>query len=572
MSSIPDREEQAKIEIGHTQAGPKAARVFTAFFLLVITAVPAFQAVHELTRYAAGQTREVLPSIFGVYVNAARGLLASGDARGFIGRVMDANEGLLKGIVDYENELEAESVLRNGVLPVSQQLFTGAFGLGNGKAVIGRDGWLFYEPGIRYLTMSPAQAASTVNRSSSKANTVFHEKKLSPAEAILDFHRQLQDRGIELVLVPAPVKPMFYPGLLSPRAEGPVFGRRGYLQNPLYDELARTLIKEGVLVFDAARYLHEHRVDLATPLFLQTDTHWSPGAMSLTAKGLARFLEEKVALSVSLSDRPDLHPVSVANRGDIANMLTLPESSPVMKPEEIEIQQVLTGGTDLWSADREAEVLVLGDSFANIYSQEGLGWGESSGFVEHLSSHLGAPLDRIVQNDDGAFATRKALAHELSRGRDRLAGKKVVVWEFAIRELVLGDWQPADLTLGESRPSVFFTPPEGGELKVTGTVYDVSSRPVPRSTPYKDHVMSFHLVDVEVEGHPGETFDLLVYAFSMIDYELTPAASFRPGQTMSLKIQNWFDVMGKYNSIQRTEIDNDDLLFEDPCWGSEVIQ
>jgi alginate O-acetyltransferase complex protein AlgJ len=85
--------------------------------------------------------------------------------------------------------------------------------------------------------------------------------------------------------------------------------------------------------------------------------------------------------------------------------------------------------------------LVLGDSFSNIYSLPTMGWGEAAGFVEHLSLALGRPVDRLVQNDNGASATRLALA----RDPDRLASARVVVWQFAARELASGDWVPVSL-------------------------------------------------------------------------------------------------------------------------------
>ena len=69
------------------------------------------------------------------------------------------------------------------------------------------------------------------------------------------------------------------------------------------------------------------------------------------------------------------------------------------------------------------------------------GWGDASGFAPQLSRELGRPLDVIAQNDSGAFATRQALGRELAAGNDRLAGKRVVIWEFASRELSVGDWQ-----------------------------------------------------------------------------------------------------------------------------------
>ena len=49
---------------------------------------------------------------------------------------------------------------------------------------------------------------------------------------------------------------------------------------------------------------------------------------------------------------------------------------------------------------------------------------------------LRRPVDRLAQNDDAAFATRALLA----RDPGRLEGKRVVIYQFAARELASGDW------------------------------------------------------------------------------------------------------------------------------------
>jgi alginate O-acetyltransferase complex protein AlgJ len=51
------------------------------------------------------------------------------------------------------------------------------------------------------------------------------------------------------------------------------------------------------------------------------------------------------------------------------------------------------------------------------------------------------PLNRIVQNDQGAFATREMLASDPSR----LKNTRVVVYQFAEWELAFGDWKPLPL-------------------------------------------------------------------------------------------------------------------------------
>ena len=62
-----------------------------------------------------------------------------------------------------------------------------------------------------------------------------------------------------------------------------------------------------------------------------------------------------------------------------------------------------------------------------------------------MARYWGRPVDRIVQNSDGASATRLALRRMLATGDDRLAGTRVVIWQFAARELTTGDWRELDL-------------------------------------------------------------------------------------------------------------------------------
>ena len=75
-----------------------------------------------------------------------------------------------------------------------------------------------------------------------------------------------------------------------------------------------------------------------------------------------------------------------------------------------------------WRSSRDADVLLLGDSFSNIYSLESMGWGTSAGFAEQLSYSLRRPVDRLVQNDQGAFATRPVLQRDPEPARRQARG------------------------------------------------------------------------------------------------------------------------------------------------------
>jgi hypothetical protein len=137
-------------------------------------------------------------------------------------------------------------------------------------------------------------------------------------------------------------------------------------------------------------------------------------------------------------------------------MLNLPPVQTLYAPQKITIKQVVAGNMQ-WRANKKAQVLLLGDSFCNVYSLAAMGWGESAGFAEHLSYAMGEPLDCIVRNSDAAFATREILSRELANGRDRLSDKKLVVWEFAVRELMFGNWKLLDTKIGEPQVSHFLT-------------------------------------------------------------------------------------------------------------------
>ena len=107
-------------------------------------------------------------------------------------------------------------------------------------------------------------------------------------------------------------------------------------------------------------------------------------------------------------------------------------------------RMVLDAAGRPWRRDPAAEVLLLGDSFTNVYSDPALGWGRGAGLAEQLACELGRPVDKLALNA-GAWATRQALARAVAGCRARLAGKRVVVYQFAGRELSSGDWRLVDL-------------------------------------------------------------------------------------------------------------------------------
>ncbi len=547
------REEEAELALKHTAFAPGTAMSLIALFLLTIAVVPAIQLVSELGARGATGTLPMF-NVFKLLPSAAK-IAAVRSAIDVWQLLPHSDE-----IKAAEKTLETESVVSQRLLPAVQSLLTGKFGAGNEQVYLGRDGWLFYRPDVDYVTapgfLDPAQLKRRAHAAAVAPD---------PVKAIVQFRDQLAARDIDLVVVPAPAKSTIEPEKMSARAAG-----NAALQNASFQEFAFRLTAAGVQMFDPVPALIARKASAPdAPLYLRTDTHWRPETMEFVTQKLAATLN----LPPPQQERTTrVLPAEETALGDVARMLNLAETQRLYPPETATTHQVIVGN-GFWNPSADADVLVLGDSFANIFSLEALGWGESAGFVEHLSVALGGrPLDCILRNSDGAFATREMLARDLARGRDRLAGKKLVIWEFAARELAFGNWKPIELKLGTAAPSHFFTPEAGDEMEVTGTIAAVSSAPRPGTVPYKDHIIAVHLVDLEVPGRPpSDRFEALVYLTSMTDNNWTAAARLRVGDRIRLLVRAWSAVAGQKEQINRSDLDDPALQLEEPVWG-EVLR
>lgn len=547
------REEQAARELGHTEfsAGTRVALV--VFFLMVITSVPLVQLLSTLRH----TERTARPS-------AGLGSLAPdlGRVKAVSGVISAVN--LLPTsaqIKIVEDDWEQNSAVGEVLLPRVQSLLL-ALGQGNEKAYPGRNGWLFYRSDLDYVTGRGFLDATVMKR---RATTSGQPKapQPDPVKAIVHFRDQLAARGIALVVMPAPVKPSIYPECFSRRyAEKPPV-----LQNLSFERFKSQLVQAGIVLFDPAPLLGMEKARMPDlPLYLKTDTHWTPAAMELTAGKLAEAVRNTVALPPALAGRFAAVGKTVKTLGDVAMMLKLPPGQSAFPPEAVQIRQVLDG-KGFWRPDPNAEILFLGDSFANIFSLEPMGWGEAAGLAEHLSLALGLPVDAICRNDAGSYATREMLAKELQRGNDRLAGKKVVIWEFASRELSAGDWKLLPLVLGERKKSGCYAPGSGRTVEVQAVVRSVSFAPRPGSVPYKDHILTLHLADLESTDDPSAAGkEAVAFTWSMRNNKSMPSSRYRPGETVRLPLQRWSDVASKYEKINRSELDDENLLRADPAW------
>ncbi|MBW3637907.1 MAG: hypothetical protein KY445_15805, partial [Armatimonadetes bacterium] len=369
------REEEAKLALEGTAISPSVARSLCLLFLLTIFCVPVLQ-----TAVNARRGQAIVPAL-------------SGD------RQLIPVAAQLK---QFETRLERDSVAAQWVLPRVQSALTRG-GVGNEQAYIGRHGALVYRPDVDYLTGAGFLNASTLKSRVQTKTSESAPVQPDPAKAIVGFRDQLAQRGIGLILVPTPSKPMLHPDQLAAR-----YGESaGALQNPSYQQFLEQMAEHQIVVCDPTAPLESARRRTGKAQFLDTDTHWTPDAMQIAATALAASVRDNVELPAQPQFRPSRRAVLCSNRGDIAAMLKIPAREGLFPPQQVTTEQVLTEGGEVWKPSPSADVLLLGDSFTNIYSTAGMGWGSGAGLAEQLSFELRRPVDVIAVNAGGASTSRR---------------------------------------------------------------------------------------------------------------------------------------------------------------------
>jgi alginate O-acetyltransferase complex protein AlgJ len=365
-----------------------------------------------------------------------------------------------------EEEIAHASHLSKKLRRLYQTVLTAAFSQGSGRVIIGREGELFYQPDV--------QACITPGFVSDRARLrpeflreygegLFTRVKralfggppppppiegkrfedFDPLTGIADFRDRLAARGIRLLVVPLPTKPVIYPERLwpgYPLDKGPAWP-------PDWHRFKRRLDAAGIAWVDSTDALWSAKAR-GENLFHMLDTHWSPRGMETVADAVAADLLRRGWLNDWPKRRYEaLHagPIQADWRNfDLPDMLGIDGRWLKVPASEPPPTYVLLDGRPAW-ADDEAEVLLLGDSYSGAFCYEPDRQNPSAagGFVQHLSMRLGVPVQMLAHHGAGATLIRQMLRERPSM----LARKRLVIWEFTTRDLFgcrIG-WCPTEL-------------------------------------------------------------------------------------------------------------------------------
>jgi alginate O-acetyltransferase complex protein AlgJ len=316
----------------------------------------------------------------------------------------EAKDLSLSYVIDGEATRDLDTLYKNE-LPhraASVGLFGNAryalLGAGRKGVIVGEDGWFFSAEEFKNVSSADIDAA---------------------VDRIAEVQRDLDARGIRLVLAPLPAKSDIY-------AEEVPSLVRGQSMAETYNTFTAALKDRGIVTADTRPALMA-----AKPfgeVFLKSDTHWSPSGAKATAEAVQTSLQVAgIALPSESVTAQWQTPVSLW--GDLTKFVTSPDYAPTvgLTQESVPIYRTTVNaaadGADIFGDETAVPVILVGTSYSA---------NENWSFADFLRQSLRADVVNVAKEGLGPGVPMM----------DLLAGSAldettptVVVWEFPIRYL-----------------------------------------------------------------------------------------------------------------------------------------
>ena len=296
---------------------------------------------------------------------------------------------------------------------------------GSKIAVEGRDGWILHTGDVQYLN-----AGSYVGENARQANRYAPPERADPVPVIVDFHRQLQERGIELYFLPVPVRPIIYPeSVLGPEP----FAERETIPNldQSLEEFLSVLRESGVQVVDVTpTFLSQREHPEHGPVFVRSDTHWTPYGITLASKMLAAEIKKRPWFEGVRKQRYHQQWMTETYKG-ILYLEAERAFGTAVELDRVPMRRIMretkNGLKNFGLHQPQSPVILIGDSNSTRWSNF------KSGLPHVLAFELGFPVDVLSAAGGGANETRLNLVRKIQAEPDYLEGKRAVIWCFSAR-------------------------------------------------------------------------------------------------------------------------------------------
>lgn len=337
---------------------------------------------------------------------------------------------LEENLRDFEDQLQQYSFAENSIRPVMLYLYY-QLGDAGSKAAKGLSDWLFYMPSLDYVLGPDYDDPRIIKPVNSEP-----KEDWDVIETILDFRDQLAKKDIDLVLVPVPTKISVYPE----KGVNKKFNNKGISRHTA--DLIKKLENHEIHIINLLPYFLDNKKN-NNMLYLPHDTHWSGKGVTLAAKLIANHIKQYDWYNeATRTTKYVLEDTIISRYGDIAMMTGILHQDRVFSPDTVHCQQVLEkSNSELYRDSNDSPIMFLGDSFSRIYQKD---QPKAAGIIAHLAYELQMPLTSIV-NDGGASTL---VREQLARKKELLNNKKVVVWEFAERDIRFGlkGWKKVNIS------------------------------------------------------------------------------------------------------------------------------
>ncbi|AZC16464.1 alginate O-acetyltransferase [Pseudomonas sp. CMR5c] len=298
------------------------------------------------------------------------------------------------------------------------------FNEGRPGVILGRDQWLY----------SDEEFHPVVNE----------ELNLQGNYALVEGVRQtLKQHGVKLVMAIVPAKVRLYPEHLDTV-------RPARIHANLYQDFHARVAADKILAPDLLGPLQQAKQQ-GQPVFLRTDTHWTPAGAEVVAHQLAQAIAAKTPLSGQPQRFVTQTQETVKHKGDLRRFLPLDPLFENLMPAQEPLQKREThaageqaGATDNLFADHEVPVTLVGTSYSANPN-----WN----FVGALKQALHS--DVLSYAEDGHGPILPMLSY-LKSDDFKNHPPQVLIWEFPERYL------PVNNEIGDADPQWV------AELKQTG--------------------------------------------------------------------------------------------------------
>lgn len=294
----------------------------------------------------------------------------------------------------------------------------------------GLDDWLFLGPELQHVAAGRLRG-DEAQRPAAGGDPAGAD----PLPAILDFKRQLDARGVELLLVPVPPKSIIYPEKAAAGVDVPLPVPRLDAAHEAFYGLLR---EQGVDVLDLTDHFLANRFHPEGTPYCRQDSHWSGVGCVLAGEAIAAAVRDRGWYSELATTAFTPRWYSTSMTGDLYAALDRTD----VPREEVRLRGVAAAGARPAAAvppDPESPIVLLGDSHNLVFQAGADMHATRAGLADQLAFELGLAVDLIAVPGSGATAARVELRGRAEHDAAFWARKRLVVWCFAAREFTEGD-------------------------------------------------------------------------------------------------------------------------------------